>query len=46
MREVIKRVLIVISNIFVSSFGICRFIVGLFWLCMHIMDVSDGSMYW
>ena len=45
MGEVIKRVFMVVSNIVVSSIGVCRVIVGLFWLCMHIIDVSDDSMY-
>ena len=45
MGEVIKRVLRVVSNIFVSSRGVCKVIVGLYWQCMHIIDVSDGSTY-
>ena len=36
----------VVSNIFVSSCGVSKVIVGLCWLCMHIIDVSDGSMCW
>ena len=38
-------VLVVCSSICVSSRGVCRFVVGLVWLCMHIIDVSDGSTY-
>ena len=43
MGEVIRRVLMVVSNIFASSTGVCMFVVRLLWLCMHIIDVSDGS---
>ena len=28
------------------SCGSCGFIVGFIWLCMYMMDVSDGSVYW
>ena len=29
-----------------SSCGVCRFIGRCSWLCMPIIDVSDGSRYW
>ena len=38
-------VLVVCSSIYASYCGILRFIVGPVWLCMHIVDVSEGFMY-
>ena len=38
-------VLVVYSSTCVSSYGVCKFVVGLVWLCMHIIDVSDDSTY-
>ena len=36
----------VCSKTCVSICGVFRYIVGLDWLCMHSMVVSDGSIYW
>ena len=38
-------VLVVCSSICASSCGVLRFIVGSVCLCMHIADVSKGSIY-
>ena len=46
MDMVFICVLVVCSNICVSICGVLRFIVGLDWLYMHSMIVSDGSTYW
>ena len=45
MGKVSMHVLAVSSSTLMSSCGVRKFIVGLLWLCMHIIDVSDGSMY-
>jgi hypothetical protein len=37
---------VVCSSTCASSWGVCKVVVGLVWLCMHIIDVSDGSTYW
>ena len=29
-----------------SACGVCKFVMGCVWLCMYIIDVSDGSTYW
>jgi len=39
-------VIMVCSNICASSCGVLRFIVGLGWLWMHSIVVSEGSTYW
>lgn len=39
-------VLSVFFRIFCSFCGVCKFIVRCIWLCMEIIDVSDGSTYW
>ena len=46
MGKVFIYVLVVCSNTCASSCGVLRFIVGLDWLCMHIMVVSEGSTDW
>ena len=38
--------LVVDTNMFVSSCGVRKLDVGLLWLCMHIIDVSDVSTHW
>ena len=45
-HKVFICVLVVGSRIFVSSCGVRKFVVGLLWLCMHIINVNDGSTYW
>ena len=37
---------ICVVSVFWSSCGVCMFVVGNCWLCMHINDVSAGSVYW
>lgn len=37
--------LIVVFRTLYSSFGVCRLLVGLVWLCMHIIEVVVGSTY-
>ena len=39
-------VLSVLLRTFCSSSGVCRFVVGCDWLCMQIIDVRVGSVYW
>ena len=46
MGMVSISVLVACSNTCVSVCGVFRFIVGLGWLWMHSMVVSDGSIYW
>ena len=42
---VLTCMLIVVFRTFCSSRGVRKFIVGLIWLCMHIIEVRDGSTY-
>ena len=39
-------VLIVLFRISCRLFGNCWCVVGVSWLCMYMMDVSDVSVYW
>ena len=39
-------VLVIIFMILFRLVGNCECIVGVSWLCMYMMDVSDGSVYW
>ena len=36
----------ILVRTFCNSCGVCRIIVGSDWLCMQIIDVSVGSVYW
>ena len=38
-------VLVVCFSICDSSRGVCRMCVGFIWLCIQIIDVSDGYTY-
>ena len=43
MGYVLTCMLIVVFRTFWSPLGVYRFLVGLIWLCMHIIEVRDGS---
>ena len=45
MGKVFIWMLVASSSIFISTCWVRRFIWGLLWLCMHMIDVSAGSMY-
>ena len=38
-------VVVILFSMFCSSCEVCEFSVNVAWLCIHIMDVSDGSAY-
>ena len=46
MAWVSMCVLSVFFRTFYSLCGVCRFLDRCNWLCMLIIDVSDGSTYW
>ena len=39
-------VVVIFFSMFCSSCAVLRFCVTVVWLCMQMMDVSDGSVYW
>ena len=39
-------VFVVCRSTCVSSGGVCKLGVRVAWLCMHMIDVSEGSTYW
>lgn len=46
MGSMFMFVLSVFTNMVCSSGGVCRFFGRCWWLCMQIIDVSDGFRYW
>ena len=46
MGKVSMCVFVACFNTCDSSHGVCEINVGLDWLWMQIIDVSDGSTYW
>ena len=38
-------VLVVFFRTCYNLCGVCKFVVGFTWLCMQMIDVSDGSTY-
>ena len=39
-------VFVVLFKTLCNLCGVCKFVVGFIWLCMHMMDVIDGFVYW
>ena len=39
-------VFVILFRTLCNSCGVCKFIVGFISLCMYMMDVSDGYVYW
>ena len=46
MGKMSMYVLVVCFSKYDSSHGVCKLGVGFVWLCMHIIDVRYGSIYW
>ena len=38
-------VVVILFSMFCSYCEVCGFSVSVAWICIHMMDVSDGSVY-
>ena len=45
MGLILVCVFVILFRTLCSFCGVCKFFVGIIWMCMHMVDVSDGYVY-